>query len=441
MISLKRISTSEQYAPLRICADICFYFYVVALFSFSAPYIVSGDGGAEYMVTNLITPWSLQLAILVASCFALGFLIVRLDSMALRCLLSLLPGLTFLMSPFQPILLIHAAAWVCYVIYMTVGSFDAYLDVYRRRARVMLLAAMLLTFCLIIFHFGTDSMASRRLYGGEIYGLLYYFLTVLALRGMRTSMGASKTLRLLDGAYVIVLPAVLVAAVFLLRSLVPAITFLISVGARFLLWLGRLLLPNREEPDIFHPLEEEELNLTKESESIYVPEAYNQSPDTGQMEGKDPQLHLSEQTMLYLMIAVLAAGILCIAILLIRRKRKGRSWPKFAHEHIERMKPAAVEQPRRRSDEPLPANVRQVRKVYRSYLDHVRSLRLRISPSDTSKDVLDGSSAYLDVPENQALRELYIAARYGDPKAVTSEQVGEAKRCLSVIEATKPHME
>ena len=105
------------------------------------------------------------------------------------------------------------------------------------------------------------------------------------------------------------------------------------------------------------------------------------------------------------------------------------------------MKPAAVEQPRRRSDEPLPTNVRQIRRVYRSYLDHVRSLRLRISPSDTSKDVLDGSSAYLDVPENGTLRELYIAARYGDPKAVTSEQAAEAKRCLSVIESTKPHME
>ena len=170
---MKQISISEQYAPLRVCADISFYFYVVALFSFSAPYTVSSDGGVQYVVTNLIAPWSLQLAILVAACFVLGFLIVRLDSMVLRCLLSLLPGLTFLMSPFQPILLIHAAAWVYYVVYMTVGNFEAYLDVYRRRARVMLLAAMLLTFCLIIFHFGTDSMANRRLYGGEIYGLMW----------------------------------------------------------------------------------------------------------------------------------------------------------------------------------------------------------------------------------------------------------------------------
>lgn len=35
--------------------------------------------------------------------------------------------------------------------------------------------------------------------------------------------------------------------------------------------------------------------------------------------------------------------------------------------------------------------------------------------------------------EAARLRELYIAARYGDPKAVTAEQVAEAQRCLDVI--------
>ena len=434
---MKKISISEQYAPLRVCADICFYFYVVALFSFSAPYTVTVDGGVQYWVTNLIAPWSSQLAILVAACFALGFLIVRLDSTALRCLLSLLPGLTFLMSPFQPILLIHAVAWIYYVVYMTVGSFGAYLDVYRRRARVMLLVAMVLTFCLIIFHFGTDSMASTRLFGGEIYGLLYYLLTVLSLRGMRTSMGASKIMRLLDGAYVVVLPALLVAFVFLLRGVVPAITFLFSAGTRFLLWLGKLLFPHREDPDIFHPLEEEELEAAK-AESLDLPEAYAQRPDAGQMDGRDPQLRLSDQIALYLMIAALAVGILCIAVLLIRRKKKGRTRPKFAREHIERMESTAKEQPHRRSGEPpLPANVRQIRRIYRAYLDTVRSLSVRISPSDTSQDVLEASARRLDLPENQTLRELYIAARYGEPGAVTSDHAAEAKRCLSAIQAAR----
>ena len=50
------------------------------------------------------------------------------------------------------------------------------------------------------------------------------------------------------------------------------------------------------------------------------------------------------------------------------------------------------------------------------------------------KSLFAGSSAF---SENKRLRELYIAARYGDPKAVTSEQVGEAKHCLGVIEAEK----
>ena len=103
---MKKISVSRQYAPLRVCADICFYFYTISLFSFSVLYTASDEQGVYGVVTNLIAPWSLQLAVLVAACLVLGFVIIRIDNMALRFLLSLLPGLSFLMSPFQLILLI-----------------------------------------------------------------------------------------------------------------------------------------------------------------------------------------------------------------------------------------------------------------------------------------------------------------------------------------------
>ena len=90
---MKKISVSRQYAPLRVCADICFYFYTISLFSFSVLYTASDEQGVYGVVTNLIAPWSLQLAVLVAACLVLGFVIIRIDNMALRFLLSLLPGL------------------------------------------------------------------------------------------------------------------------------------------------------------------------------------------------------------------------------------------------------------------------------------------------------------------------------------------------------------
>ena len=435
----KGMSVSRQYAPMRVCADICFYFYTVSLFSFSVLYTASDEMGVYGVVTNLIAPWSLQLAILVAACFVVGYIIIFVDNSALRFLLSLLPGLSFLMSPFQPILLIHVAAWVYFVVVMTIGNFEVFLDVYRRRARIMLFAVMMLTFCLIIFHFGTDDWYGKRLFGGEIYGLLFFVLSVLSLRGMRLSLGAPKTMRVLDGAYVIVLPFLLVGAFFLLRSVVPTVTFLFKMLTRFLVWLRRTLFSGKETPDIFHPLEEEDVNkvLMEKDNSLVLPAGNDQSPGEELASGEDPHFHIPARATFLIMIAFLAAVLILIAIKLIRNKQNKQEKPRLAREHIER-KPFEGLLRRRSGEAALPANVRQVRKVYRSYLDHVRSLRLRISPSDTSKDVLDGSSAYLDVPENGTLRELYIAARYGDPKAVTSEQAAEAKRCLSVIEATKP---
>ena len=438
----KGMSVSRQYAPMRVCADICFYFYTVSLFSFSVLYTASDEMGINGVVTNLIAPWSLQLAILVAACFVIGYVIIFVGNAALRFLLSLLPGLSFLMSPFQPILLIHAAAWVYFVVIMTIGNFEVFLDVYRRRARIMLFAAMMLTFCLIIFHFGTDDWYGKRLFGGEIYGLLFFILSVLSLRGMRLSLGAPKAMRVLDGAYVVVLPFLLVAAFFLLRSIVPTVTFLFKMLTRFLVWLKRTLFPGEETLDIFHPSEEEDINkvLMEKDNSLVLPPGNDQSPGEELASGEDLHFHLPVRAGFLIMIAFLAAVLILITIKLIRNKQKKQEKPKLAREHIER-KPFEGLLRRRSGEAALPPNVRQVRKIYRTYLDHVRSLRLRISPSDTSKDVLDSSSAYLDMPENRTLRELYIAARYGDPNTVTSEQAAEAKRCLSIIESTKPHME
>ncbi len=157
------------------------------------------------------------------------------------------------------------------------------------------------------------------------------------------------------------------------------------------------------------------------------------------MSGEDPHFRISPQIAFLLMIVFLAAVLVFIAIWLIRRKQKRSDKPRLARESIER---TPIETLLRRSfgDSVLPANVRQIRKIYRSYLGHIRSLRMRISPSDTSEDVLAFSSKYLDMPENKQLRELYIAARYGDPDAVTFKQVGEARRCLGAIEAAKSRM-
>jgi hypothetical protein len=432
---LREISVSRQYAPLRVCADICFYFFAVSLFSFSVTYSSPNGEDVQGLVTNLIAPWSRQLFVLVAACLAVGFAAVRVKSLPLRLLLSLLPGLSFLMSPFQPILLIHAAAWVYFVIFMTVGSFEAHLDEYRRRAGVMLFVTLMLTLCLIIFHFGTDDWYNRRLFGGEICGALFFVFCVLSLRGMRTELGAPKTMRLLDAAYVVALPTLLVSAFFLLRTLVPAVTFLFRQLTRFLLWLRRLLFP-QEAAEYIPPPDSDDVNTLMNENKPPMLTGGGEAVDPDVFNGKNLRLQLSDETAFWLMIVFLAAALIFIAIMLLRRRRKGAGEPRPVYESIEK---TPLEGLLRRSlrESVLNGSVRQIRRIYRAYLSHIRALSVKISPSDTSEDVLALSSEYLDLPENAALRELYIAARYGDPKAVGPEQVGRAKRCLAAIDRAK----
>ena len=431
---LKEISVSRQYAPLRVCADICFYFFTVSLFSFSLQYFSLDDGGVLGVVSNLIVPWSLPLSLFTAACFALGFLIIRLDSAALRFLLSLLPGLCFLMGPFSLYLLIHTAAWAYYVVVMTIGSFEVHLDEYRRRIRLMLAAALLFTLCLIIFHFATEAWYYNRLFGGEAYGLFFFALSVLSLRGMRTELGAPKLMRLLDAAYVVALPTLLVAVFLLLTGTVPAITFLFRQLTRFLIWLYHVFFPKKVIPYQFRPPLGDDLNGVKTEKSLFFPDRELQTPDAEMTGGKGLRALLPSETTLWLTIILLAALLVYIAILLLRRRERDPRRPRIVREHVE--KPPFEGLLRRSFGDPSePAGVRQIRRIYRSYLHLIRSLRMRLDPSDTSQDVLAYASSCLDMPENAALRELYIAARYGDPRSVTARQAAEAKRCLAAIEA------
>ena len=435
---IRSLSVSRNYAPLRVCADMCFYFFALSVMSLSVR-LTSSDGTTVYgVVNNLVAPWELQLAVLSGACLALGFVIVHVESAALRFILSLVPGLSFLMSPFDPIMLIHAAAWVYFVIFMTVGNFEVYIDVYRRRCRVMLLVAFLLACGVIFFHFSADSWNKNKLFGGEIFGLLFFAFSVLSLRGMRLSLGAPKMMRAMDSAFVIALPAVIMAVFFLLRSAVPVLTAFFSLVMRFLRWLYGLFFPEKEIPDILYIVEELEEKAANEDKQLR-PVDKDDLPVTEPISGRDPRLHVSARAWFFIAIILLIAFLVMITIRLMRSKHTEFEKPKIARERFEKIPFEGLL--RRRSSEPaMPANVKQIRKVYRSYLDHIRELHRKIAPSDTSEDVLSLSSEFYDIPENRKLRELYIAARYGDPASVTSEQVSEAKRCLSVIESAKPRI-
>ena len=432
---IKSVSVTRQYAPLRVCGDMCFYYFVLAVLSLSTRNTAFNETGAYGVVSNMVAPWALQLSIMVCACFVLGFLTIHINNAVLRFIISLLPGLTFLMSPFRPVLLIHAAAFAYYVLFMTIGNFEVYLDVYRGRSRLMLLATMLLACFLIIFHFGIDTWTTLKLYGGEHFGLAYFVLAVLSLRGMRLSFGAPLKMRALDIVHVVALPAVIITAFFLLRGAVPGITWLVSMLTRFLKWFYNLFFPEKEIP-VYKDPDEFDQKEAGDGEPIIRPGIENDNTVTEPISGEDPHIRVHTDAWLWIITIILVIALIYIAVKLIRNKRKDSEAPKRTRERFEKVMPER--QQRRRSAEPaLSPNVKQIRRTYKSYLELIRTRYMKIFPSDTSADVRDNTSKYLDISENGTLRELYIAARYGDPKAVTAEQAAEAKRCLAAIEAVK----
>ena len=89
---------------------------------------------------------------------------------------------------------------------------------------------------------------------------------------------------------------------------------------------------------------------------------------------------------------------------------------------------------RRKNRLPLLAgNARQLRRIYKTYLEYRRDKGVAVYPSDTSAEVLDKDLQMSESKDAVRLRELYLAARYGNPSAVTREQVQEAQACLERI--------
>jgi hypothetical protein len=76
-------------------------------------------------------------------------------------------------------------------------------------------------------------------------------------------------------------------------------------------------------------------------------------------------------------------------------------------------------------------NAGQLRRIYKTYLEYRQEGGMTVGASDTSAQILDKETR--EKEEAARLRELYIAARYGDPSAVTRSQVQEAQACLERI--------
>ena len=407
----------KQASVFRVTGEICFWFAVLHLFA-------------------AFRQWELPLAAFALFCFALGFLIVLCRSAALRLLLSLLPGLCFLPVGPQPLLLFPAMGWVYYVIVMTRGRFGLRLDEFRRSYR------WLLVLCLAL---GAAYFVDGAIFDGQhiswesqVYAVLYLAFGAYALRRMAMGSDISRGWHVSNALSMAGFPALAVGGSVLLllfwsKALGPALLFLLKTVTRALARLLGMFLSVRPVEDV-EPTVEPSPSPTPTDPPEEV--AYWTSvSEKDTMQALDVDADLVEKLARIGAWVLLGLLLLLVFWLLLRRARRAQALREEENDpySLETENAAPREGLFRRRSAQNAGNAGELRKIYQSYLKYENSLGVHILRAYTSGEVLTKAQMLREEPQAVRLRELYIAARYGDPAAVTREQVEEARTCLEEI--------
>ncbi len=408
----------KKTAVLRVCSDICAFFAILQLFP---------------VLRNARLP----LALFAAACFVLGFVIVRVRSKALRLLLSLLPGLCLLLAGLHPMMLLPGLVWLYYILVMTAGNYAMPLDEYRRH---FLIVAVVGLFFLV------GNIANSTIYRGQavfteslVYMGLCLFLGVLAMREMQmgASMDLSWRLSNLLTALGVPLAAVSVSlGVFLLlRFCIPGVRYLFEPLGRLLLWLFHRFFRDgspMEEMSLSEYLKVTFVNPFEEEAGVGNPSSHI-GGDAEPFSHNPFPIGRAAMIGAYVVLAVLFLLAVWLIVSYARRNRALDESEELVYEETMDDGSPAPRRRKRKGAEAMRGHARQIRRMYLLYLEYIRGRGLTLGKGDTSQDILTRSKEIEERPEAERLRQIYIAARYGDPSAVGREQVEEARRCLDAI--------
>ena len=405
----------KNAAVLRIGADLCFYFSILCTF-------------------EALSPWYLAMGVYAAAALLLGFLIVRCKSAVLRVILAIPTGACLLLGPVTPLLFFPALGWLYFCIVMTRGAFSMPLDEYRRSYSVQLTIALF---------FVAVRAANLTLYNNALipkenllFIFAFLFLGVFAMRIMQMGATMKGLWRVTNALSVILVPLLAVGAslliFLLLRFLTPSLYYLFYPIGRLVIWLFRKLFPAVNNGQELPPLSG---YMSRPSAVIYEPEEVSGEHTISDM-FRDEVLNsvlLDRATAIgaYVILGLLLALALWYVIRYALRGRVELDGEELYYDDTESA--GAAKKPRRARRHRFVGHARQLRRIYQVYLETMSARGITIDKSDSWQDVRVRSSDRQESPEAARLRELYIAARYGDPKAVTAEQVAEAQRCLDTI--------
>lgn len=253
------------------------------------------------------------------------------------------------------------------------------------------------------------------------YGLVHLLCGVVLQRQLRLGVGyraegARRQMAMLLGTAAAIVLGFLVAEPFLRQGLgkvVRELLTLVLTPFAFLLDLaGRLIarLMNTDKEDYDY---QEFLNHWE-----------NVMMGAGQNAGQDrPHEQISiDPNAIW---SVLAGVVVLVAAVLLIRSFHKRSADADAGELTGRVLAAP-----KKKKTPAMSNRGRVRQCYRDFLRAEKELGMKFKRSDTSQDVLSRIHARTDRPSADALRQVYLQARYDDRQNITRGQVERAKQAL-----------
>lgn len=378
-----------------------------------------------FIFTAICTmPWfnssTLIFVLFTALCAIESVFLVRVKSRLLRFVQALVPPLvTFLTSlnwvgnnPVAAVLL--GVVCIFYVVYMTVGRFTAEYWRFRRTFVLMVSVTGFLSALNIILYLVVEETTKARINLPGIIG----FTIACAISGMIALSELRKgnpdtRWRAMNAGRLVLMFAASAAALALLYLILSFVFSLITPT------LG----PKAPK------LMTERIRLG----SVNAAPTYSAAPggqmveDESMKEDKPVELPEKEEeqefpwVLVCIVATVVAAGTVT-AVIMIRKRRKKTDEPQAVRTPEEQAQLDKVE---------------KIRAVYRQYIAFVRKEGADLSMGSTSEDILESSKELkeeADLSENESrLREIYIRARYGNPDAVTDEDVARACRLLDDI--------
>ena len=378
-----------------------------------------------FVFTAICTmPWfnssTLIFVLFTALCAIESVFLVRVKSRLLRFVQALVPPLvTFLTSlnwvgnnPVAAVLL--GVVCIFYVVYMTVGRFTAEYWRFRRTFVLMVSVTGFLSALNIILYLVVEETTKAKINLPGIIG----FTIACAISGMIALSELRKgnpdtRWRAMNAGRLVLMFAASAAALALLYLILSFVFSLITPT------LG----PKAPK------LMTERIRL----ESVNAAPTYSAAPggqmveDESMKEDKPVELPEKEEeqefpwVLVCIVATVVAAGTVT-AVIMIRKRRKKTDEPQAVRTPEEQAQLDKVE---------------KIRAVYRQYIAFVRKEGADLSRGSTSEDILESSKELkeeADLSEDESrLREIYIRARYGNPDAVTDEDVARACRLLDDI--------